>query len=172
MPTTTLEAAAIALNIAASLTNLNDIGIVRHSLPFSPSYNFGNGTGANQANEAFADIRTLTASSSENLDLAGVLLDAFGSAITFTKIKALVVMAAATNTNDVLVGGAASNGFITPFGDPTDIVKVKPGGLMVLVAPDANGYAVTAGTGDILKVANSAGGSSITYSIIAIGVAS
>lgn len=171
MPNTTLEATTIALNLLASLTNLNDVGVARHSLPFNPSYSLTNGTGANQANEAFADIRTLSASASENLDLNGVLTDAFGAAIAFTKIKAMVIYAAPTNTNDVLVGGAASNGFITWVGDPTDVIKVKPGGLAVFVAPDANGYGVTAATGDILKVANSGAGTSITYTIILIGVA-
>lgn len=171
MPNTTIEAALLALNIAASITNLNDVGTARHSMPFNPSYSFANGTGANQANAGFADIRTLTASATENLDLSGALLDAFGNTLLFTKIKAMVVLAASTNTNDVLVGGAASNGFITPFADATDVIKVKPGGLAVLVAPDANGYAVTAGTGDILKVANSAGSTSVTYTIILIGVA-
>ncbi len=50
-----------------------------------------------------------------------------------------------------------------------DTVKVKPGGAIALVAPDATGYAVTAGTADQLKVANSAGGTSVTYDIIIIG---
>lgn len=171
MPNTTLEAALIALNIAASITNLNDVGTARHSMPFTPSFSLANGTGANQANAGFADIRTLTASSTENLDLSGSLLDAFGNTLAFTKIKAMVVLAASTNTNDVLVGGASSNGFITPFADATDIARVRPGGLLVMVSPDATGFAVTAATGDLLKVANSAGSTSVTYTIILIGVA-
>jgi len=36
-------------------------------------------------------------------------------------------------------------------------------------AADATTYAVTAGTGDLLKVANSAGGTSVTYDIVIIG---
>lgn len=171
MPNTTLETAMLALNIAASLTNLNDVGIARHSLPFNPTFSLTNGTGANQANAGFADIRTLSASGTENLDLSGSLLDAFGNTLAFTKIKAMVVLAASGNTNDVLIGGAGSNGFITPFADATDVARVKPGGLLVMVAPDANGLAVTAGTGDILKVTNSAGSTSVTYTIILIGVA-
>ena len=39
------------------------------------------------------------------------------------------------------------------MGDVTDIVSVKPGGTFIWIAPDINGGAVTAGTGDLLKVA-------------------
>jgi hypothetical protein len=75
-----------------------------------------------------------------------------------------------TNTNNVLVGGAASNAWVGWVGDVTDVVKVKPGGTFVWIAPDVNGGAVTAATGDLLKVANSSSGTSITYDVIIIGV--
>lgn len=146
-----------------------DLGVASYPALIGADYNLDNGSGANQASLMFSDIRTLTASSTENLDLAGSLVDAFGTTLTFAKIKALIVIADAGNTNDVLVGGAGSNTMLTFFGDATDIVKVKPGGMLVLVAPDATGYAVTASTGDILKVANSSSGTGVTYKIILIG---
>ena len=43
------------------------------------------------------------------------------------------------------------------------ILPACAGGM--LVAPDANGYAITATTADLLKIANSAGGTSVTYTI-------
>jgi hypothetical protein len=93
-----------------------------------------------------------------------------GATLTFTKIKAILVKAAEGNTNNVVVGGAASNGWVGPFGDVSDTVAVKPGGTLLLVAPNAAGYAVTAGTGDILKVANSGAGTGVTYDIVIVGV--
>ena len=60
------------------------------------------------------------------------------------KLKALIVYAAPGNTNDVVVGGAASNGAISMFGSATDTMKVKPGGFLVAAAPTAAGYAITA----------------------------
>lgn len=167
---TTLLAARIAAAMAFKLATSADIGKGQQEVDWSPSFNFTDGTGADQAKVAFADERTLSASSNEELDLAGGLTDLFGNTITFTKIKALLVVADAGNTNDVLVGGAGSNGFITPFGDATDVIKVKPGGLLLLVAPNATGYAVTASTGDKLKIANSSSGSSVTYQIGLLGV--
>lgn len=126
------------------------------------------GTGANQADLMFADQRTLSASATENLDLAGGLTDAFGTTLTFAKIKAIMVRAAPGNTNDVVIGGAASNAFVGPFGGTTPTVAVKPGGFLLLFAP-ATGWTVTASTGDILKVANSSSGTSVTYDVVLIG---
>lgn len=48
-------------------------------------------------------------------------------------------------------------------------MTVRPGGLLVLAAPDVAAYAVTAATGDLLHVANSAGGSAVTYDVVVIG---
>jgi hypothetical protein len=48
-------------------------------------------------------------------------------------------------------------------------MKVPPGGLLLLTAPDVNGFAVAAGATDSLKIANSAG-ASCDYDIILIGV--
>ena len=165
----TLNSAKVAVSAAWDFVTAVDIGTATHSGNWTPSYVFTDGTGENQAKSVFADERTLTASSTENLDLAGALTDVFGNTITFTKVKALIVQAASGNTNDVLVGGAASNGFISWVGDATDIVKVKPGGTFAIVAPDATGLAVTAGTGDILKIANSSSGTSVTYKIVVVG---
>lgn len=161
--------ARIRLEINADLVNSLDIGSVKYPLAYGAHYVLSDGTGADQAKEAFTDTRTLAASATENLDLAGVLADVFGNLLTFTKIKALIVKADATNVNDVLVGGHATAAISTLFGDATDKVRVKPGGTVAFIAPDANGYAVTATTADMLTVANSGAGTSVTYTIIIIG---
>jgi len=167
---TTALSAVLALALTASYAQTMDIGSAKHDAQLSPNFHFTDGTGANQAKILFADTRTLAASASESLDLAGVLTDAFGNVLTFDKIKAIIVTADATNTNSVLFGGAASAQASPWFGDVTDVVVVRPGGMMVLVAPDATGYDVTATTADIIKMANSGAGTGVTYSIVLIGV--
>lgn len=146
-----------------------DIGDGKHVINKTYDVAFSNGTGANQANMVFTDQRTLSASGTEDLDLAGGLTDAFGNTITFTSIKGIFIYAATGNTNDVLVGGAASNQFIEWVSNASDVIVVKPGGFFGLCNPAANGYAVTASTGDLLKVANSSSGTSVTYDIIIVG---
>lgn len=127
-----------------------------------------NGTAADQANKVFKDQRTLGASATENLDLAGGLTDPFGTTLTFATIKAILIRAVAANTNNVVIGGAATNTFLGIFSDATDKIAVKPGGAFLWCAP-GTGAAVTAGTGDILLVANSGAGTGVTYDIVVIG---
>lgn len=127
------------------------------------------GVGANQADLCYVENRTIAASGTAAIDLAGVLLDIYGATITFARIKAILIFAAAANVNNVLMGGAAANAFLGPFSDSTDIIATKPGGITALVAPDAVAWAVTAATADQLKFANSSSGTGVTYDLVLIG---
>lgn len=129
---------------------------------------FLSGTTAGKVDRVFSDERTLAASASETLDLAGSLLDTFGATITFAKVDAIHVKAADANVGDIIIGNAASNGFVGPFGAATHTIAVKPGGSITLVAPQG-GWTVTAGTGDLLKVLNGSGSASSTYRIVLLG---
>jgi hypothetical protein len=157
--------------VSATLSSTLDLG--EADAPLSKTYRkiLATGTGAGLADKIFHDQRTLSASGSEDLDLAGVLTDPLGATLTFARVKGLIIAAAAANTNNVIVGGAASNGFISWVGGATHTVTVRPGGVLALFAGegDATGYAVTAATGDLLHVANSAGGTGVTYDVIIIG---
>lgn len=158
----------IMLRVSATLTNPRDLSTADDPTSVLTQYSWTSGTAANQADLIFADTRTLGASASEDLDLAGVLTNAFGQAITFARIKAMLVRAWAANTNNVLVGGG-SNPFINWISGTTPKIIVRPGGSFILVSPDVTGYAVTATTGDILTIANSSGTTGVTYDIVLIG---
>ena len=160
--------ASIQVRVAASHTGALDNGSLEANHLLEKLFTLANGPAADQADLVFSDTRTLNASANEELDLAGVLTDAFGAAITFAKVKAILVIADAANTNDVIIGGAASNAFIGFFGDATDTVKARPGGFAALACPGA-GVTVTAGTGDKLKLANSGGSTAVTFKILIIG---
>lgn len=156
--------AAITLNLIGS----PDLGAAKYSLRMDALATMANGTGDNQADLVFVDRRTLAASASENLDLAGALADPLGATLTFVAVKAILIKAATGNTNNVVLGGAASNAFVGPFGAAAQTLAVPPGGGVLLAAPKS-GWVVTAGTGDILKVANGGAGTSVTYDIVIIG---
>jgi hypothetical protein len=132
------------------------------NIPASADILLGSGTGYGKADIAFYDIRTLAASTSENLDLAGVLTDAFGQTITAAKVKAIEVENPEASLSNITVGAAASNTFVGPFADATDAIVLKPGDRAVLVS--RTGWTVTPSTGDILKVANGVGGT-VNYAI-------
>ncbi|NUS86322.1 MAG: hypothetical protein HOY75_27270 [Streptomyces sp.] len=156
------------LDLKSTLSSALDLVTSRAPLDYSAVIDLASGTGANQADRIFADTRTLAASATEDLDLAGVLSDPLGAALTFARIKAVLIRAAAGNTNSVNVTRPAANG-VPLFLAASDGLAVRPGGLFLWVAPDATGVAVTAGTGDLLTLTNSAGSTGVTYDVIIIG---
>lgn len=159
----------IYAGIAATLTGSPDLGAARYVLDPSPVLALlRTGTAASKADLIFSDTRTIAASSNEDLDLAGVLTGPLGTTLTFVKVKAIFVKAASGNTNSVVVKPASSNGFTGPFGASTHTLTIPPGGALLLAAP-VSGWAVTAGTGDKINIANSSSGTSVDYDIVVVG---
>jgi hypothetical protein len=160
---------ALAISATATLTGTTDLASVNSPLSFNRAVQLINGTGAGKADRMFADTRTLAASATEDLDLSGSLLDALGGSAAFVRIKGLVIAAAKTNTNNVVFGAASSNAWAALL-NSTGTITLRPGAAACFMAGVADtGWAVTAGTGDILKVANSAGGTGVNYDIVVIG---
>lgn len=160
--------ASISLSIAAKLIGSADLGNPTQRLdPILEALSLTQGTDTlGKADLLFADSRTLAASASENLDLAGVLQNAFGATFTAAEIVLLFVKAKATNVNNVVVGGAASNAFVGPLG-ATGLYTIKPG--EYFFALSKSGWAVTGGTADLLKVLNGGAGTWVDYDIVVIG---
>lgn len=163
-----------AISLSANQTGAQDLATVSAPVSIARQFFLANGTGAGQADKIWHDTRTLTASSTENLDLAGTgLLDPITQAVlTFVRIKGLYVTASTANTNDVIVGANVANGWATligPTGASGGTVTLKPGAAFMAFTSDATAWPVTGGTGDLLKVTNSAGGTSVDYSIVVIG---
>lgn len=160
------------LSIKASIRGTQDspidLGTPAFALDMLAALNLTDGTGANQADRLFTDTRTISASSSDALDLAGALTSAFGATITFARIKAVFIKAAAGNTNDVQVTRPAANG-VPLFLAASDGIVVPPGGALLWVAPGATGVPVTAGTGDLLTIVNGGAGTSVTYDVAIVG---
>jgi len=159
--------ADLHLSVTGRHTGVADLGTPVLPFGLSAALSLTSGTGANQADRVFTDQRTLTASATEDLDLAAVLLDAFGAAITFAKIKAVIIKAADGNVNNVVVSRPAANG-VPLFEAASDAIAVKPGGAFVWYCP-GTGVTVTVATGDLLTITNSGGTTSVTYDIVIIG---
>lgn len=159
---------SVKISATGALANPVDIGNRDYTFNYSKSYTITNGTGADQANQVWTDARTIAASGSDDLDLYGVLTNAMGTTLNFTRIKCIIVSAAAANVNNVLVGGDAA-GLAGWVGNVNDYIVVRPGGTFALMANDATAYAVTNTTADILQIANSSSGTSVIYDIVIIG---
>jgi hypothetical protein len=113
----------------------------------------------------FSDTRSTAGTDSLDL-IGGGLLDNLGNTWAPARIKAIIVVAAAANTGNVLLRRPAANG-VPFFTAAADEVPIHPGGAVVIFAPSAAGYVVTAGTGDLIDLAASAG--TVTYDIYLIG---
>jgi hypothetical protein len=160
-------AGTIRAIMSVNFDNALDLTTVRDALSQTFSNTFTDGTGANKAQVMWHDQRTLATTTGEDLDLAGSLSCAFGT-VTFTKVKVLLVYVTTTTAGYTLqVGGAAANQMINWVVDATDKIVVGAGGMLLLTSP-VDGYAVTAATGDLLKVYNPSGGS-VVYDIVVIG---
>lgn len=158
------------LIVRATITEtvVGDLQVSTAPLNVDARVKMATGVGASQADLLFADTRTLTASSAESLDLnGGALLTPLGQAFNLVKLKAVIISAAAGNTNNVLVSRPASNG-VPLFTAAGDEVPVKPGGVFAWAAPGV-GVTVTPSTGDLLTITNSAAGTSVTYNVILVG---
>lgn len=158
----------IIIDINAGLTDPQDLSTPGDQIDYSFVWDFAHGTGADAASMTYRGTRTLTASANESLDLSGGLTNIFGVAIVFTKIKAMIVVARRTNTNNVVVSRPATNG-VPIFDAASDAITLKPGAGFALVDPSSAGFNVTPATGDLINFANSAGGSSVIYDLILIG---
>ena len=133
---------------------------------------WASGTGPNQINFKYHARRTVTlATTTDDIDLAGVLLDVFGDTITFVHIKEIVILNRATvSGEDLLIGGAAANAWSQPFnGSATAKDDCWAGGIWVRTAP-LSGILVTAGSSDTLRVTHNGSADDIDYDIVIKGV--
>jgi hypothetical protein len=161
-----VTAITIVLNIthtkAEALATLSDPVALSRQIALT------DGDGANEADTLFHDQRTLADGANETLDLHdGSLADAFGDAVTLDILKVLYIKNNSADAN-LLIGGAAA-AQLGLFADTSDVLKLPPGGQILLSAPDAAG--IDCSTNAALKIAHDGtGSSSLTYDIIAVGV--
>lgn len=155
----TINSAELLVKFTANQSGSNDLGNPVFAPELKALLQFTDGTTANKFDIVFTDNRTVASASNDDIDLAGVLTTAFGSTITAAEIVGIIIKSAAANTTTLSVGGG-TNPWITMWLATGDGIKVGPGGIFLNVAPDASGLgAVTAGTGDILRIANGSGAS-------------
>lgn len=138
------------------------------NLPFHSDLIIGSGTGADQSDLAYFNTRSISAASNEDLDLAGGLTSPIGETLTFVEVTAILIRAASSNGGNIVFGPASANGFNGPFGDASDRTSLAAGEAY-LITNKGTGWPVTAGTGDLLNVANDDGGAAGDYDIVILG---
>lgn len=155
-----------------TLTGAVDLGSIVHRFSWERALSYVDGAGAGAVNLLWTDKRQIAASSNDDIDLAGALVDALGAAVVFARVKAIGVYAWSANTNNVVVGNHPTAAFVGPFGGATHTHALQPGSVYEWGTPTAAGFAVTATTADILRIANSGAGTVVDYEIAILGAAS
>lgn len=157
-------------SIVQSAQTAQDLASGTAQLPYFKNWDITSGVAANQADQLYQKIRTVTSGANDDVDLSGALTNFFGASVAFVKVKAIIIEASAANTTNLTVGNATSSGFQGPFGALTHTLVLKPGDFVMLAAPNT-GWNVTATSADLLRVANAAGASA-TYNLILLGTTS
>lgn len=165
-----LDTPILQINVVSTLTGtLLEGATPSYPLNLTWAAPLTTGTGANNADKIYTAQITLGPSAGQDIDLAGVLFDPFGVALTMVKLKGVGLKAATANVNNVNVSRPASNG-VPWFLAASDAFALGPGGIFLFVNPAAAGIAtVTPATGDLLRVDNSGAGTSVIFDIVVIG---
>ena len=126
------------------------------------------GTGNNQANKVYTlKDQSIAASGVLDVDLSGALVDAYGVACVFTKVKALQVVNKSAIAVITIGNDAAS--FVGPFGDKTHTITLQPGE-SIMLTNILVGWTVTAGTADILQITNDDGAEIALVDVMVVGL--
>lgn len=158
----------VSLRIQAALASVLDLVQAQANLDQVFTLGLTTGVGLNQADQVFSDERTLTTAQSEDLDLSGTALqNALGVNIALVKLKLLLVVADPTNTTNITLQKASSNG-VAFLAGTTPGFTLKPGGAFLIFDPSLAAITVTATTGDLINLTNGSGASA-KYKIIVIG---
>lgn len=172
MPTTISTNVRAAISWSATKTATYGDTEISSSLSFSDA--LSNGTAADQADLIYLSSPTIAASGNLQLDLAGSLLNVFGDAVVFARVKAVYINFQTTNTaSGITVGGGTdgtgTNAFVGWFGAAAHQESVDKTGCFFKFRSDATGWVVTASTADIFRIENDDGSNSALINVAIIG---
>jgi len=119
--------------------------------------------GATEITKRHRKTYTIAASSSQSLDLVSALTDAFGTALTFSTVKLILIRNKSTSATKAGKVGWTSNG--VPFISAAATSPVNPVYLWV----NTSGTTVTSGTGDIILVYNDDANASADIEVLILG---
>ena len=159
-----------SVRISGQLKTSRDGGDAVFDIDERARQDVDNGTTIGKANAIYVDDFSIPASSTLALDLSGSLEDAHGNPLVFTAIKEILIVTAAGNVNNVVVGNGGANSFLGPLGAIAHTVTLLPNNRLNVSNYSAAGWPVVAATGDILQLANSGAGSAVTGTIVIVGV--
>lgn len=129
----------------------------------------------NTVTKFHVDQFTLAASANKLIDLAGVLLDAFGDAVTFTKVRYIFLemvvdeLAESSGVSLDMSGTGVFGSYLDAPGAATKFL-IQQGGSFQLCAGSGLGYSVTGTTADLVRIINLDASNSATVRVCVAGI--
>jgi hypothetical protein len=153
---------SVTLGMKAGMQGGTAIAPVSPDLTFSESFKITQGTGVGSVDMFYEADFNIVPSGNLTLDLSTGLLDPLGSALpAFARVKAILIWLLASPAAAKITLGAGTNPFVGPWGAGALDVPNGPsanadgyGGALCLMAMNATGWPVTAGTAHVLQVHN------------------
>lgn len=153
------------LKVTDTRSSENQAGSVTHTFDAFKNLRLPDGVSVGQADRAFSDRRTLGISSNEDLDFSGGFTDPYGVGAPMAKVK-LFVIYNRSSTQTLTLKSASANGALLGFGATAHTRSIGPGAFEVYYNPV--GWAITAGTADLVNVANGSG-ATCEYDVFGVG---
>jgi hypothetical protein len=173
MPTLVSPSASVSVSIVESNTGLGVGSGLTASLThaFTRSLSLAVGaSGSGNVDTVYSSRQSIVNASPLDLDVRGTLTSRLdGTTVNFPLIVGILIVNNSTTAAETLSLGVGTNPVTSWMSGTTPAVIIGAGGFLFLTAPVA-GYATTAGTADIVRIAANSG--TIVTDIVIFGRAS
>jgi hypothetical protein len=157
----------VVVQISPSLTGTAGILNATASGVKVLDFTLANGTGAEQGDRIYTTTAQITTAGTLSLDVnGGGLLDPFGGTFNLARLKLVYIASSKTNTTALTLLGDANS--VPILNTAATTASLLPGDVFLVSRRGSAGIAVTAGTGDIIKIVNAAGATA-NVDIILVG---
>jgi hypothetical protein len=144
-----------------------ELSILTENLNLARGQNFADGVLTENVNLIYDDEGSIGDGASVVLNLHdGSLTNKLSQSIAIDALKAIYIKNTSVDAGLVVGGGTTP---LLLFSDPSDKIIVKPGGTLLLIAPNVTGWDIT--TNCLLKLEHDGVGSSaLIYELVVAGV--
>lgn len=161
------------LTMAMTATGTKSVGFttVKDPVVVNVVDTLTDGTGTDKADQSWHDRRTIAASGFDAIYLYGVIGDAFGDTVNFTRIKMLMISLAgkAESGYELYIGGHARQWDTwQTTGSAGGKEKIQGGGVLTKWQPGSVAFPVMYQTDDVIRIEN-AGANAMAYDIVILG---
>jgi len=166
---------SLSLEISAGLSWLFeetlDLSTLTDNARLEYSASLTDGSGPGQANRIWHATRSIASGGNDDHDLTALSQTLYGTTVTvgFNKIRALLIVNTSVNSGDtIFLDSSVANAFTSAFhGSTSSQLEIPPDSPLLLVNK-VDGWTVTGGTADMLRISNS-GSANFSYKIVIVG---